>query len=120
MSRPARRHTDGAGAERLGDPVHRRRLTDKILAAFNHAYAVGEFDIAQRLRSALAAAEEKTDLQQPERRARAASEQATLWVAYVEARNAYQAAKARGGPEDAGLLSAAQAMTEAFKHWSFS
>ena len=32
----------------------RRRLSDKILAAFNHAYSVGEFEIAKQLKAALA------------------------------------------------------------------
>ena len=31
----------------------RRRLNDKILAAFNHAYSVGEYEIAKQLKAAL-------------------------------------------------------------------
>jgi len=29
------------------------RLSDKILAAFNHAYSVGEYEIAKQLKAAL-------------------------------------------------------------------
>ena len=31
----------------------RRRLSDKILAAFNHAYSVGEYEIFKQLKAAL-------------------------------------------------------------------
>ena len=34
----------------VGAPDHDRRLSDKILAAFNHAYSVGETAIAEQLR----------------------------------------------------------------------
>ena len=30
-----------------------RRLSDKVLAAFNHAYATGEVDVASKLRAVL-------------------------------------------------------------------
>ena len=37
-----------------GLPRYNRRLSDKILAAFNHAYAAGEIEIASRIRETLA------------------------------------------------------------------
>src|SRR5512141_2876572 len=40
-----------------GVPRYNRRLTDKILAAFNHAYAMGEMDLARNLWECLVAAE---------------------------------------------------------------
>ena len=36
-----------------GLPRYIRRLTDKVLSAFNHAYAVGELEAAERLRDTL-------------------------------------------------------------------
>ena len=39
--------------EDLGTPEYDRRLTDKLLAAFNYAYAIGAKEIASRLRSIL-------------------------------------------------------------------
>jgi hypothetical protein len=107
-------------AGRYGVPVHSRRLGDKVLAAFTHAYAIGEYDIARRLRAVLAAVDGKEGLEYPERRASDALQQASLWVAYVEARNAYNGATAAGQAGDRSVLAAAEAMTEAFKRWSFS
>ncbi len=104
----------------LGVPGHSRRLSDKILAAFNHAYAVGKFDIARRLKAALAAVEDKAEPDRPDRRAGDALQQAELWVAFVEARTRYRRAQAEGAGNDADALAAAQLMTEAFKRWSFS
>jgi hypothetical protein len=42
----------------LGMPGFDRQLTDKILAAFNHAYAVGDIQVARRLHAVLALAED--------------------------------------------------------------
>ncbi len=107
-------------AGRYGVPGHARRLGDKVLAAFNHAYAIGEYDIAQRLRAVLASVDGKEGLAFPERRGSDALRQASLWVAYVEARNAYTNASADSAPGQRSVLIAAEAMTEAFKRWSFS
>jgi hypothetical protein len=115
-----RRRTTSPQASRYGVPGHSRRLSDKVLAAFNHAYAVGEYDIAQRLKAVLAQVDRPAAADQPERRASAALHQASLWIAYVEARNAYNDAAAHGGANDPTVLAAAQAMTDAFKRWSFN
>ena len=40
--------------EDIGMPRYNRRLSDKVLAAFNHAYAVGEIEVAASLREILA------------------------------------------------------------------
>ena len=54
-SRPARtgRRTPMIPADHdaFGTPDHLRRLSDKILAAFNHAYATGEVELARQLRA---------------------------------------------------------------------
>jgi len=104
----------------MGVPGHSRRLSDKILAAFNHAYAVGELDIATRLRAVLADVDSDEVQNFPDRRGADALGQAELWVRYVEARNLYQERSGRGQASDPEVLTAAQAMTEAFKRWSFS
>src|SRR5437870_13828910 len=44
-------------AETRGKPQYDRRLADKVLAAFNHAYAVGAHDVARGLRDVLATVE---------------------------------------------------------------
>jgi hypothetical protein len=41
-------------ADNTGVPEFNGRLSDKLPAAFNHAYAVGELDIADSLRDILA------------------------------------------------------------------
>lgn len=108
----------GDGANPFGLPGYLRRLSDKILAAFNHAYAAGEEEIAFRLRDALVAAEQQARLQYPERRAGRALKQAGLWIDYVDARNCYLGLT-RGAPAKRATVEAAEAaMTEAYRVWS--
>jgi len=95
-----------------------RRLSDKILAAFNHAYAVGELEVAELLRSALVAGEAKRDGVADQRRGPDPLCRADLWVAFVEARNDYRALRdvANGGTVDTDT--ALGAMKEAYRRWS--
>lgn len=107
----------------VGVPAFDRRLTDKILAAFNHAYAVGDIEVARRLRAVLAMAEEherRRVREEPgrERRGGAAVDQADLWVAYVEARNRYQLLVATQGPQGAESCAAFETMKRAYRRWS--
>ena len=109
----------------LGVPGFDRRLTDKILAAFNHAYAVGDLQVAQRLHAVLALAEdhERSCLLActgVERRGGGALDHADLWVAYVEARNSYQAVCQPGMPESDEARAAFAAMKQAYQRWSES
>lgn len=107
----------------LGTPGFDRRLTDKILAAFNHAYAVGDIAVARRLHAVLALAEDHERgrlLAGPgiERRDSGAIDQADLWVAYVEARNSFQAVCEPGQPETDETRAAFEAMKRAYRRWS--
>jgi hypothetical protein len=115
----------GIDISSLGMPGFDRRLTDKILAAFNHAYAVGDVEVARRLHTVLALAEDHERGRLPatrgagaERRSGGAVDQADLWVAYVEARNGYQALCQAGGADSAEARAAIEAMKRAYQRWS--
>jgi len=102
----------------LGAPAHDRRLGDKILAAFNHAYGMGERQIASVLIEALIKTESRMLECGRERRGPGVLEQADAWVAFVDARNAYNTACARDGTE-AGVAEAAfLRMKQAYRLWS--
>ena len=53
-----------------------------------------------------------------ERRGGGAIDQADLWVAYVEARNSYQAVAAAGGTQAPEARAAFEAMKQAYRRWS--
>lgn len=94
-----------------------RRLSDKVLAAFNHAYAVGEVEIAEGLRSVLA----KTEAKRPrgDKRTRYdALSHADLWVGFVEARNAYRSLNDAKTSDPADVEDALAAMKNAYRAWS--
>lgn len=106
----------------VGIPAFDRRLTDKILAAFNHAFAVGELEVAEQLHQVLAIADDHERARLlgadgRERRSAGALAQAALWVAYVEARNSWQAA-AGSGLDDPEAAAAFEAMKRAYRRWS--
>lgn len=75
MKRP--RTASALASERTGTPRYDRRLSDKILAAFNHAYASGAVQAAVRLKAVLADVEGK-ERERHERRAGSAVAQADL------------------------------------------
>lgn len=108
----------GEGANPFGTPGYLRRLSDKILAAFNHAYAAGEAEIAYRLHDALVAAEQQARLQHPERRFGTALAQAGLWVAYVDARNRYLDLAQDAATDSRVLTEAETQMTLCHRRWS--
>lgn len=103
-----------------GIPRYNRRLSDKILAAFNHAYAVGEIDIAARLREILARLDthhsERSD--QRRRDGAIALSQADLWIEFVEARNDYRAACDSDSSDPIALDCMLEVMKGAYKRWS--
>lgn len=103
-------------AERFGSPSHDRRLTDKILAAFNHAYATGAVKTATHLKAVLADVEAQERSRFSRRNATAVG-QAELWMAFVEARNRYNAAAA-GDAAAGDAETALEAMKNAYRAWS--
>src|SRR3546814_12331477 len=97
-----------------GVPGFDRRLTDKILAAFNHAYAAGGTDVASQLHAALALAAERErrlhrSASSAERRGADAVAPAGPRGVYTEERHSYQAicrADGSGTAEDKAALEA--------------
>lgn len=104
----------------LGAPAHDRRLGDKILAAFNHAYAMGERPIASVLIEALIKAESRMLEDGLERRGDSVLAQADAWVAFVDSRNAYNALSTRDGAEPGVAEAAFLRMKQAYRLWSES
>lgn len=100
-----------------GSPEIARRLSDKVLAAFNHAYAIGEVDVATGLKDVLHLSESKRP--RADQRARyCAIEHAELWVGFVDARNRYRTLSDRKAARRAELESALAAMKDAYRAWS--
>ena len=102
----------------MGEPDHSRRLGDKILAAFNHAYATGEIEIARSLRQALIDCEAAARGAGAERRESSLLRHADLWVGFVEARNSYNRVVANADISPESLQEALLAMKEAYRRWS--
>lgn len=101
-----------------GVPGYSRRLTDKILAAFSHAYSIGEIDLAERLKEILVGAEERESVPGSGRRGGRAVAQAASWVDFVEARNRYREAKEKNGEEAARTAAAFDEMKDSYRRWS--
>ncbi len=106
-----------------GTPKHDRRLSDKILAAFGHAYAEGALGVAAVLRRALEEAQGTFHGAPAERRAHSgyvrALVQADLWVAFVDSRDAFRRASAAQAPDLEALEQARAEMMDAYKAWSY-
>jgi hypothetical protein len=105
-------------AVEAGVPEYNRRLTDKILEAFTHAYSIGETEIAKRLRALLVEIEEQGQRRYPGRRGNEAAEQAEYWIRFVEARDAYRRIAQSSKAEPDQISVALEQMKEAYKHWS--
>ncbi len=111
--------TNGTAAPLTRFPSrYNRRLSDILLAAFNHAYAVGERDIAGKLRIMLSEVEERKRPYKTERRDAGPLSQADLWVAFVEARDQYRRL-CEAKPDGEPALAALEAMKESYRNWSF-
>ena len=109
---------DGELMASYGEPPYSRRLADKLLAAFNFAYAVGETDIAAAVKDLLGDLDGAT---KEERRQQPSNvEQADLWAAFVEARNAYRAVCATDPDNIESCDAALAAMREAYRAWTFA
>ena len=95
-----------------------RRLSDKILTAFNHAYAIGETEIADKLRDVLAVNEKSGRVDEEQRGHFDPLGQAELWVEFVEARNRYKKVSDRRGPRPGAADQALETMKDAYRRWS--
>ncbi len=123
MSR--REQVAGNGAQDLsrmtvstGSTRYDRRLSDKVLAAFNHAFGLGEVDAAERLRQILCDLEAQFAPDGEDRRRHQPLDDADRWVGFVAARELYRAACEA---EPAGATEVDAALTEmkdAYRHWS--
>jgi hypothetical protein len=106
-------------ASETGVPSYSRRLSDKVLAAFNHAYAVGEIDVAARLREILAKLETERVLSHSQRHANpVALSHADLWVDFVEARNDYRVACNDDDLDAEAVEVILDKMKDAYQCWS--
>ena len=94
-----------------------RRLSDKILAAFNHAYAVGEVEMAKHLRKLLEKNETARSAGEDNRAEYDPVRRADLWVAFVEQRNRYHAACEKGRAGAKATDKALEDMKEAYRQW---
>ena len=97
-----------------------RRLSDKILSAFNHAYAIGEFDVAKQIHKALKLNENKAWSGPDGREGYDPISQAELWITFVEARDRYKEICNSKKPAPKEAHAALDAMKEAYQRWSFS
>ncbi len=116
------RHTRPAESEILasnGASKYDRRLSDKILSAFGHAYAEGALGVAAVLRRALEEAERSGRGAGPQRRTGGALIEADLWVEFVEARHDFRCAIEVSPPDPAAVERTRAAMMEAHRRWSY-
>ena len=114
---------DRDGSDLLNDvglPEYNRRLADKILAAFNHAYSVGERALAAKLHAVLVESQAQSGPSGGERRTARAVTQADLWVKFVQARDAYRTTRQQPGADPATVAGSLDAMKEAYRRWSAS
>ena len=109
----------GTVDQNFGVPGYSRRLSDKVLAAFNHAYAVGERDVARQLRAILEEVEKRVKAFGIKRRDGAIHD-ADSWSRFVDARDRYRVVcnDPRFAPEEVG--EALEEMKESFRIWSLS
>ena len=101
-------------------PKHDRRLSDKVLAAFSHAYEVGERAVAFRLRRILEDIEQGGIDTHPDRRSSNALTQADLLVEFVDAREAYKQASESEAADPEELDRISRELLEAYRRWSDS
>jgi hypothetical protein len=114
---PGRRRQSPPAGALEGKPQYDRRLSDKILAAFNHAYASGAHNVADRLRHVLVDVE-SGERRQYERRSASAVSQADLWVSFIRARNGYNELVARSDASPEKVESALETMKDAYRVWA--
>ena len=106
--------------QRLDGDLPGRRLTDRILEAFTHAYGAGAKDVAKALLNALERAETAGRDGRPERRRGNALMQADRWVSFVDARDSYNRICGEKPCNTTQAEKALAQMKAAYMHWSES
>ncbi len=96
----------------------RRRLSDKILTAFNHAYSVGEYDIAKQLKAALANNEKQAGPHKEMRKFYDPLGEAERWIGFVHTRNGYRTACDKINNDPNAVAEALESMKKAYRLWS--
>ena len=99
-----------------GAPRNGRRLTDKVLAAFNHAYAMGEKQLARSLWDCLVRAE-KLGQHFNRRPANEALELAAEWIAFIDARDRHHAVSRDPMRSMDEVSETQRAMRSAYQSW---
>ncbi len=112
---------DGQLMATCGELPYSRRLADKLLSAFNFAYAVGEMDVAAAVKELLVRLDEKDGTVDENRRKHLSNvEQADLWAAFVEARNRYRKLCATDPGNIEGCDAALASMRDTYRAWTFA
>jgi hypothetical protein len=121
---------EGPSTQRYGKPKFDRRLSDKILAAYNHAYAADEVELANKLRVLLEEADGKevahcarpgtSVLDMPIRRNSSAVQQARLWSQFVDARQGYISLSIRANSSADQVKAAFDGMRTSYARWAVS
>ena len=101
MADEARAYSAAPQQDALGWPNGDRRLSDKLLAAHNHAYAAGNRAVANEIRDILALVD--GDDERASQGGLEPLERARRWIAFVDAREAYEDA---ANDSDRGRLQA--------------
>jgi hypothetical protein len=123
-------NAESRGDHRYGKPRFDRRLSDKILTAYNPAYAADEVELANKLRVLLEEAEGKeiahcergggSVLDVPVRRTSNAVQQARLWSQFVDARQGYVSLSIRAASSETEVRDAFSAMQTSYARWIVS
>ena len=106
-------------AEQFGLPFYSRRLTDKILAAYNHALALEYVDVAASLLDVLRKSEAIRTAKYPNSSGPTVLELAGLWQLFIAAkRDFFNAASAPASLSDDKIAELAERTAEAYQMWS--
>ena len=116
--------------QRYGKSQFDRRLSDKVLSAYNHAYAADEVELANKLRVLLEEAESReishcerpgaSVLDMPIRRNSNAVRQARLWTQFVDARQGYISLSIRANSSVEQVKAAYDGMRTSYARWTVS
>jgi hypothetical protein len=111
-------YEDGGNLIAESAPRFHRRLSDKILAAFTHAYVLDEVELASTLYACLVSAEEITEAEDKDRADNQALGLAQYWIKLVDSKRRYEAILSNGGaPGDPNAEDVRNEMRTAFAAW---